>query len=100
MQTQALSFHVQINESLFSRRKYELGRIKPKRWVFGPCDNTRGGRVYMVTVEKRNEGNHIPIIQSWFPQGSACRNLNNYGFPHCTVNHSEYFVDPITLEHQ
>lgn len=107
MQTQALSFHVQIDESLFSRRKYERGRIKPQRWVFGACDNARGGRVYMVTVEKRNEDNLIPIIQSWCPQGSiinsdcwsAYRNLNNYGFPHCTVNHSENFVDPLTLEH-
>lgn len=61
----------------------------------------------MLTVEKRNEDNLIPIIQSLCPQGSIInsdcwsvyRNLNNYGFPLCTVNHSETFVDPITLEH-
>lgn len=107
MQTQTLSFHVQIDESLFSRRKYERGRIKPQRWVFGACDNNRGGRVYMMTVEKRDQDNLLPIIQSWCPGGCiinsdcwpAYRNLENYGFPHCAVNHSENFVNPITLEH-
>lgn len=103
--TQKLSFHVQIDESLFSKRKYERGRIKPQRWVFGACDDNPGGRVYMVSVEKRDEQNLLPIIQSWCPNGSiiysdswpAYRNLNNYGFMHCTVNHSENFINHDTF---
>lgn len=107
LQTQPLSFHVQIDESLFAKRKYERGRIKQQRWVFGACDNNRGGRVYMVTVPKRNEANLLPIIQSWCPGGSiinsdcwgAYHNLQANGFNHFTVNHSQNFVDPITQEH-
>ena len=61
----------------------------------------------MVTVPKRDEDNLLPIIQSWCPAGSiinsdcwaAYNNIPNYGYAHCTVNHSENFVDPITNEH-
>lgn len=107
MQSKPLSFHVQIDESLFSKRKYERGRKKPQTWVFGACDDQCGGRVYMVLVPKRDEDTLLPIIQSWCPEGSiinsdcwaAYRNIPNFGYAHCTVNHSENFVDPDTNEH-
>ena len=106
MQIQNLSFHVQIDESLFGKRKYDRGRIlKSQTWVFGACDDNPGGRVYMVAVEKRNEDTLLPIIQSWCPAGSiinsdcwnAYNNIPAYGFHHFTVNHSENFV--VTKEH-
>ena len=108
MQTKTLSFHVQIDESCFGKRKYNRGRIgNGVVWIFGACDATPGGNVYMIPVLHRDANTLIPIIQSWCPPGciinsdcwAAYNNLDNYGFAHFTVNHSTNFVNPITLEH-
>lgn len=61
VQNKIICFIVQTDESLFSRRKYERGRTKPQRWVFGASDNNRGGQVYMMTVEKRDQDNLLPL---------------------------------------
>ena len=61
----------------------------------------------MVVVQKKDEDTLLPIIQSWCREGSiinsycwvAYRNIENFGYGHCTVNHSENFVDPHTNEH-
>lgn len=108
MQERKLSFHVQIDESAFGKRKYNRGRTNNGVvWVFGACDAQRGGDVYMIPVVKRDEEHLIPIIQSWCPQNgiinsdcwAAYNNLDQYGFDHYTVNHSQNFVNPITEEH-
>ena len=108
MQTKSLSFHVQIDESCFGKRKYNRGRTgNGVVWVFGACDARKGGDVYMVPVIRRDSNTLVPIIQSWCPPGCiinsdcwvAYNNLDNYGFEHYTVNHSQNFVNPVTLEH-
>lgn len=99
MQTHYLSFHIQIDESAFGKR----GVV----WIFGACDSQKGGSVYMVPVEHRDEATLVPIIQSWAQNGTiinsdgwaSYNNLENYGFPHYVVNHSENFVNPVTKEH-
>ena len=108
LQEKNLSFHVQIDESCFGKRKYDRGRIGSGAvWVFGACDAQRGGDVYMIPVVKRDADTLLPIIQSWCPQGAiinsdcwaAYNRLDQIGFEHYTVNHSQNFVNPLTEEH-
>lgn len=108
MQTKSLSFHVQVDESCFGKRKYNRGRTGSGIvWVFGACDAQKGGDVYMIPVIKRDANTLVPIIQSWCPPGGiinsdcwgAYNNLDQLGFEHYTVNHSQNFVNPITEEH-
>lgn len=107
IQENQLSFHVQIDFRQFGHRKYNNGRIGNPIWVFGACDAQINGRVYMIPVQKRDQNTLIPLIQSWCPEGaiinsdcfSSYNNLDKYGFPHFTVNHSQNYVNPITNEH-
>lgn len=108
LQTKSLSYHVQIDESCFGKRKYNRGRIgNGIVWIFGACDITPGGNVYMIPVVQRNANTLVPIIQSWCPPGciinsdcwAAYDDLDEYGFTHFIVNHSSNFVNPVTKEH-
>ena len=68
---------VEIDESLFARRKYNRGRLVVQKWV-------------------------IPIIQQYILPGTtiysdmwpAYNQLNELGYDHRVVNHSRNFVDP------
>lgn len=97
---------VEIDESLFSRRKNHVGRVFPQEWVFGGiCRETRES--FLFTVPDRSAATLMPIItQSILPgttiisdQWRAYRGLINQGFIHHTVNHSLNFVDPNTGAH-
>ena len=98
---------VQIDESLFTKRKYERGRKVPQKWVFGACDSQPGGRCYFTIVPKRDQQTLEQCIGHWVKQGSvivsdewrAYRHLTEHGYFHFTVNHSENFVNPITRFH-
>lgn len=98
---------VQIDESLFTKRKANKGRKVAQKWVFGACDSNPGGRCYFTTVPKRNEENLLRCIGQWVIKGSivvsdewaAYRHLIDYGYFHFTVNHSKNFVNPLTGFH-
>ena len=95
---------VQIDESLFTKRKYERGRKVPQKWVFGACESQPEGRCYFTIVPKRDQKTLEHCIGQWVKQGSiivsdewmAYRHLTEHGYFHFTVNHSENFVNPIT----
>jgi len=74
-------------------------------WIFGLCckhDGILERRFFKV--EKRDRNTLLPIILNEVEQGTtiysdkwrAYSTLNEHGFIHKTVNHSENFIDPIT----
>lgn len=97
---------VEIDESKFGKRKYNVGRVIEGQWVFGAfCRNTRS--CFMVPVENRNRDTLLAIIKDRILPGTTVISdcwkaydcLESEGFQHLTVNHSYNFVDPETAAH-
>ena len=98
---------VEIDESLFSKRKSNRGRVYPQVWVFGGiCCETK--KVFVVKVENRNSDTLMKCIENYVEPGttiisdlwSAYKVLDKHpSYSHQTVNHSENFVDPTTGAH-
>ncbi|XP_065662708.1 uncharacterized protein LOC136085338 [Hydra vulgaris] len=94
---------VEIDESLFSRRRYNRGRIKEDQWIFGAYDiATKEG--LLIPVAHRDAATILTIIIEWIRPGTeiwsdmwaAYQGLAAQGFQHGTVNHTLHFVDPAT----
>ena len=100
---------VEIDESSFSKRKYNRGKIVPKQWVFGGiCRETRECLMYAVPDQKKET--LLETIKACIRPGStiysdkwksydSIPHLEGYVFEHYTVNHSKNFVDPHTRAH-
>ncbi|XP_065658848.1 uncharacterized protein LOC136083381 [Hydra vulgaris] len=94
---------VEIDESLFTRRKKNRGKIVEEQWIFSGYDVTTK-KALPIPVERRDVATLIPIIMQWIRPGTviwsdmwaAYGNLAAHGYQHGTVNHTYLFVDPIT----
>ena len=101
---------VQIDESLMAKRKSNVGREVPQRWVFGGYD-TSIKQGFIVFVPNRNKGTLEGEIKKYIKPGTeihsdcwtgynAVSNIDvNPSYIHKTVNHSLNFVDPVTKTH-
>ena len=98
---------VQIDESVFVRRKANVGRMPvPQQWVFGgvDCASKEG---FLVTVPRRDAATLLAVLQQYVRPGTtvvsdlwaAYNTIGNLGYQHLTVNHSVNFVDPVTGAH-
>lgn len=94
---------VEIDESCFVRRKYNVGHEVDPQWVFGGYDvETRES--FMVRVPDRSANTLIPRLMQFVLPGTTVisdlwasyNTVGNLGYTHLTVNHSQNFVDPIT----
>ncbi len=100
---------VEIDESCFSRRKYNVGRTYPQQWVFGGvCRQT--GECFMHAVPDRSAQTLLPIIKECILPGttiisdkwraySGIESIEDRNYKHYTVDHSKNFKDPISSEH-
>lgn len=97
---------VQIDESVIARRKFNVGRLVPPRWVFGAYD-VETGVGYVQLVPDRSAATLLPIIANVVAPGSiihsdcwrAYANVAQLGYQHGMVNHSIEFVDNATGVH-
>ena len=100
---------VEIDESMFGKRRYHRGRILGRRqmWVLGGvCRETK--EVFLVPCpdNTRDKATLIPIIKEKVAPGSriitdgwkAYQSLGEEGYDWQFVNHSENFIKPGTVD--
>ena len=94
---------VEIDESLFCRRKYNVGRAIAQQWVFGGLEvGTPARKGFLVAVPRRDAATLLPVIPQYVLPGStivsdcwrAYNTLPQLGYQHLTVNHNIQFVNP------
>lgn len=95
---------VEIDESLFAKRKYHKGRKVEQVWMFGGIERTDGEiKFFVEIVPDRSEATLLEIINrriekfTWIMSDrwkSYCH-LDEHGYLHDTVNHSQHFINPI-----
>uniref|UniRef100_A0A182SYA5 DDE_Tnp_IS1595 domain-containing protein n=1 Tax=Anopheles maculatus TaxID=74869 RepID=A0A182SYA5_9DIPT len=94
---------VEIDESVVTKRKYNRGRVADNNQVWligGICRETHD--IFLELVQKRDAATLHDIIMRHVAPGStiltdgwrAYNGLENRGYSHAMVNHSENFVDP------
>ena len=98
---------VEVDESLFTRRKNRVGRILPSTWVVGGiCRETK--KVFMTVVPDRSAPTLLAAIETYVEPGTLLMTdcWKGYSilddtekFWHETVNHQYNFVDPVTGAH-
>ncbi|KII66294.1 putative transposase-like protein [Thelohanellus kitauei] len=92
---------VEIDESLFYRRKYNRGRILGCGWFFGAVERHDHSKSFLMVFPNQKKETLIPIIRERIARGSiiisdcwkAYNELSECGYIHLTVNHSQNFVD-------
>ncbi|KFM80122.1 putative transposase-like protein, partial [Stegodyphus mimosarum] len=97
---------VMLDESKFSKRKYNRGKRVKGEWVFGGVE--RGSNVCFVeVVENRSAPVLLDVLTKYVLPGNtvifdcwkAYDCLEDEGFVHLKVNHSITFKDPDTGAH-
>lgn len=93
---------VEIDESLFFRRKYNRGRERPQQWVLGMVERGSKASAFFILPDRRATTiipiiinnvlpNTIIITDCW----AAYNRLREYSdYEHLSVNHSLNFLNP------
>ncbi len=97
---------VQIDESQFSKRKFNRGQVYPQQWVFAGVDSLTDD-CFVELVPNRTRQTLLEVIKRRIKPGttivSDCwasyQGLELHGYNHLTVNHTYNFVDPDSGAH-
>lgn len=93
---------VEIDESLFFKPKYNVGRRLGVGWIFGGIERGNNAKLFMVLVPDRTSATLIPLIKNYIEEGTTIISdcwrayfpIGSEGYNHLTVNHNINFVDP------
>ena len=85
---------VEVNECLFNKRKYNVGRVLQPLWVFGGYDPAEKEGL-LVTIPNRNAETLFPLIKKHILPGTtivsdcwrAYAGLEGEGYENKTVKH-------------
>jgi len=98
---------VEIDETMFSRRKNHCGRILNAQWIFGGISRNnnlifleevpdRKANTLFQYITKNIEYGTLIISDMWAGYNIIDKQPHPQPYPHQYVNHSENFIDPIT----
>ncbi|KRH94042.1 putative transposable element [Pseudoloma neurophilia] len=101
------NFIVEIDESKFSKRKYNRRHRVEGQWVLGLVERTKERKMILIPVKKRDSVTLLQIIKKYVHPQSVIytdkwreyNDLKNHFRDHKTANHSKYFKDPDTGVH-
>ena len=90
-----------------NKRKYNRGRVSEGQWVFGMVERDTGRSLVFRVPDRQRETLVTRLVREFIEPGtviisdkfSPYFNLNDVGYIHLMVNHSENFVDPYTGAH-
>ncbi|CEF60069.2 Transposase, ISXO2-like domain-containing protein [Strongyloides ratti] len=97
---------VEVDETLFVRRKNHCGRMLQQQWCFGGiCRETkhcfveavpdRSSATLLEVLKRRVAPETLIISDMW----KGYSQVGDSGFEHLQVNHKYHFVDPLTNAH-
>ena len=94
---------VKVGESLFNKRKHNVGKALQPLWIFGGYDPAEK-ESFLVTVSNKNAETLLPLIKKYILPGTtvvsdcwrAYSGIGGEGYEHKTVNHKLHFIDPTT----
>ena len=99
---------MEIDESMFgNKRKYNCGSVSEGQWVFGMVERDTGRSLVFRVPGRQRETLVTRLVREFVEPGtviisdkfSPYFNLNDVGYIHLMVNHSENFIDPYTGAH-
>jgi hypothetical protein len=99
---------VEIDETKIAKRKNHRGHRVEGAWILGGVERTEERKVFLVEVPDRSAETLLAVLARHIQPGSIVhsdlwkgyiRLAETLGVEHRTVNHSFYFVDPVTLVH-
>ena len=96
---------VEIDESMFGKRKFNKGKRVKGTWVVGGIER-EGNGCFLRIVENRDKKTLIELIKENVKEGTKIvtdewkgyKGLDEYNFRHETVNHSKSYKNPETGE--
>ena len=84
---------VEIDESLFARRKNNVGRVVPDQWVFGAYEPaTKKG--FLLPVPRRDAVSLLPIIIRWIAPGTTIWSDQWAAYNNLYLNKASFFPIP------
>src|SRR5215469_1607030 len=98
--------HVEIDESVFGKRKYNKGRFIDGQWVIGGIER-ESGKFFYEAIPKRDSNTLVEVIIRNVEKDTTIitdewrgyKGIEKHNYKHMTVNHSKTFVNPSTKEH-